>query len=198
MNFTYYDLLSNIIVGFFTMMAYLYTFGIDYDEDYVVAYIVASYVIGYVINAISSLLEDFWNWTIGGKPSERLLTIDSSKKYTGISKVRFYEAEEALNKLKEETGNSDVSNGGLFARAMRYSNCNKESRVPTFLAIYAFSRVLLTSITFVTLFMIVKSYTDWHVYLMLPILIICWNRFRECSYYYAREVLNEYLKQTSK
>ena len=195
MEFKYYDLLSNIIVGFFTMMAYLYAFGIDYNEDYTVAYIAASYVVGYVINALSSLLEGFWNWTIGGKPSEKLLTIDSTKKYTGISKVRFYDAEEALTKLKEEVGKMDAPFDLLFARAMRYSSGNKETRVPTFLAIYAFSRVLLTSVAIVTIIVIIKSYTDWHVYLMLPVLLICWNRFRERSYYYAREVLNEYLKK---
>ena len=195
MEFKYYDLLSNIIVGFFTMMAYLYAFGIDYNEDYVVAYIAASYVVGYVINALSSLLEGFWNWTIGGKPSEKLLTIDSSRSYTGISKVRFYDAEEALNKLKAEVGDPKASTGRLFARAMRYSSGNKETRVPTFLAVYAFSRVLLTSMSIVTLILILKSYSDWQVYLMFPITLICWNRFRERSYYYAREVLNEYLKQ---
>lgn len=195
MEFKYYDLLSNIIVGFFTMMAYLYAFGIDYNENYTVAYIAASYVVGYVINSLSSLLEGFWNWTIGGKPSEKLLTIDPNKKYTGISKVRFYDAEDALAKLKEEVGNADAPLGQLFARAMRYSSGNKETRVPTFLAVYAFSRVLLTSVAIVTIILIIKTYTECYVFLMLPVLLICWNRFREHSYYYSREVLNEYLKQ---
>lgn len=179
------------------MMAYLCAFGIDYNEDYVVAYIAASYVVGYVINALSSLLEGFWNWTIGGKPSEKLLTIDPKKKYTGINKVRFYDARDALAKLKEEVGNADAPLGQLFARAMRYSSGNKETRVPTFLAVYAFSRVLLTSVALVTIVLIIKSCTDWHVYLMIPVLLICWNRYKEHSYYYAREVLNEYLKQNS-
>jgi hypothetical protein len=30
------------------------------------------------------------------------------------------------------------------------------------------------------------------------LLIISWNRFKERGYYYAREVLNEYLKRTDK
>lgn len=195
MDFKYYDLLSCIIVGFFTMMAYLYAFGIDYNEDYTLAYIAASYVVGYIINALSSLLEDFWNWTIGGKPSEKLLTVEPSKKYTGISKVRFYEAEDALTKLKKEVGDVNAPIGRLFARAMSYSSDNAETRVPTFLAVYAFSRVLLTSISIVTIVLIATSYSDWHAYLTIPVLIICWNRFRERSYYYAREVLNEYLKK---
>ena len=70
MDFKYYDLLSSIIIGYFTMMAYLFAFGIDYNEEYSIAYIAAAYVVGYLINSISSLLEPFWYKSIGGIPSD--------------------------------------------------------------------------------------------------------------------------------
>lgn len=195
MEFKYYDLLSNIIVGYFTMMAYLYALGIDYNEDYAVAYIAAAYVLGYVINAVSSMMEGFWYKTIGGMPSNNLLTLKEGKEYTGTDKIRFYDGEEAIKKLKAELNDPNASIGKMFGRAMSYSNGNKDCRVPVFNANYVFSRVLLTAVTFVTVALIVSSSSDWRVYLIIPIWYICWRRFKERGYYYAREVLIEYLKQ---
>lgn len=60
MEFSYYDLLSRIIIGYFTLMTSLYAFDISYNEDYSIAYIAVAFVIGYFINAVSSLLESFW------------------------------------------------------------------------------------------------------------------------------------------
>lgn len=193
MEFKYYDLLSTIIVGYFAMMAYLFFAGIDYNEDYSVAYIAAAFVIGYLINAVSSLLENFWYWTIGGMPSDNLLTIDPNKKYTGIYRVRFYEAAKAIQCLKEDLNNQNANTRQMFGCAMRKTNGNQNSRVPDFNAQYAFSRVLLTTLFFVTIIAIVYHPCDWRTYLMIIPLLISWNRFKERGYYYAREVLNEYL-----
>lgn len=198
MDFKYYDLLSSIIIGYFTMMAYLFAFGIDYNEEYSIAYIAAAYVVGYLINSISSLLEPFWYKSIGGIPSDKLLTIEAGKTYTGISKVRFYEAEKAIQLLKAETGDANASTRKMFACAMRLTNGDSSTRVQDFNAQYAFSRVLLTTIFFVTIAVISTHYGVWQSYLLLIALVICWNRFKERGYYYAREVLNEYLKQKDK
>lgn len=198
MDFKYYDLLSSIIIGYFTMMAYLFAFGIDYNEDFSIAYIAAAYVIGYIINSISSLIEPILYKTIGGMPSDKLLTIVESKSYTGISKVRFYEAEKAIRLLKADTGDANASCGKMFACAMRITNGDSGTRVQDFNAQYAFSRVLLTTMLFVTIAVISTHYCDWQSYLLLIALAICWNRFKERGYYYAREVLNEYLKQKDK
>lgn len=195
MEFKYYDLLSTIIVGYFAMMAYLFFAGVDYNEDYSVAYIAAAFVIGYLINAISSLMENFWYWTIGGMPFDKLLTIDPNKKYTGIYRIRFYEVAKAIKCLKEDLGNPDANTRQMFGCAMRKTNGNQNSRVPDFNAQYAFSRVLLTTLFFVTIIAIAYHPCDWRAYLMIIPLIIAWNRFKERGYYYAREVLNEYLNQ---
>lgn len=195
MEFKYYDLLSTIIVGYFAIMAFLFFADIDYNEDYTVAYIAAAFVVGYLINAISSLLENFWYWTIGGMPSDKLLTIDPNKNYTGIYRVRFYEAEKAIASLKEDLNNQEATTRQMFGCAMRKTNGNQDSRVPDFNAQYAFSRVLLTTLFFVTIIAIAYHLCDWRYYLMIIPTVIAWNRFRERGYYYAKEVLNEYLNK---
>ena len=196
MEFKYYDLLSTIIVGYFAMMAYLFFAGIDYNENYSIAYIAAAFVVGYLLNSISSLMENFWYLTIGGMPSDKLLPIDpnkDNKEYTGIYRVRFYEAEKAIACLKEDLRNPNATTRQMFGRAMRKTNANQDSRVPDFNAQYAFSRVLLTTLFFVTIIAIAYHPCDWRTYLMIIPLLIAWNRFKERGYYYAREVLNEYL-----
>ena len=115
MEFSYYDLLSRIIVGYFTLIASFYAFGINYNEQHSIAYIAAAFVIGYFLNAISSIFENFWFWTIGGKPSDKLLTINPKKKYTGISKVRLYDTQQIINKLKKETNSKAPTTQELFS-----------------------------------------------------------------------------------
>lgn len=195
MEFKYYDLLSTIIVGYFAIMAVLFFAGIDYNEDNSIAYIAAAYVVGYLINAVSSLLENFWYWTIGGMPSDKLLSIDPNKKYAGIYRVRFYEAEKAIAYLKEDLDNPNANTRQMFGCAMRKTNGNQDSRVPDFNAQYAFSRVLLTTLFFVTIIAIAYHFSDWRYYLMIIPTVVAWNRFRERGYYYSREVLNEYLNK---
>lgn len=195
MEFKYYDLLSTIIVGYFAIMAFLFFAGIDYNECYSIAYIAAAFVVGYLINAVSSLLEKFWYWTIGGMPSDKLLTIDPNKKYTGICRVRFYEAEKAIDCIKEDLDNPKANTRQMFEYAMRKANGNHDSRIPDFNAQYAFSRVLLTTLFFVTIIAIVYHFSDWRYYLMIIPTVIAWNRFRERGYYYSREVLNDYLNK---
>lgn len=194
MNFKYYDLLSTIIVGYFAIMAYLIISGIEYNNDLSVAYIAAGYVVGYIINAVAGLMESFWYWTIGGMPSDVLLTPKTGQDYTGIRRVRFYHATEAVTKLREQLKDPQANTGKMFSVAMREANSNVNSRVPDFNAQYAFSRVLLTTILFVSAILIGYHPCDWKTYLILFPLLIAWNRFKERGYYYAREVLNEYLK----
>lgn len=195
MNFKYYDLLSTIIVGYFAIMAYLIISGTEYDADLSVAYIAAGYVVGYIINAVAGLMETFWYWTIGGMPSDVLLTPKAGKDYTGIRRVKFYHAEEAVTKLREQLNDPYANTGKMFSVAMRESNSNSNSRVPDFNAQYAFSRVLLTTLLVVSIILIAYYPCNWKTYIILAPLLIAWNRFRERGYYYAREVLNEYLKK---
>lgn len=195
MNFKYYDLLSSLIIGFFAIVALLYATGNEYDKDLTMAYMAGSYVVGYLINALSSLIEPFWYFTICGMPSDKLLTIDSKKKYTGINRVRFYHAQEAIDKLREQLNNKEADTKQMFSLAMRETNGNPSTRVQDFNAQYAFSRVLLTTLFVVTIVAIIFFPCNWKTYLAIIPLLISWNRFRERGYYYAREVLNEYLNK---
>lgn len=195
MSFKYYDLLSTIIVGYFALIAFLLISGIGYNEDYSIAYIAAAYVVGYVINAISGLLESIWYWTIGGMPSDVLLTPIEGKKYTGIRRVRFYHAEEAIEKLRKQLEDPTADTRKMFSLAMRETNSNADSRVPDFNANYAFSRVLLTTLFIVTIIVIAYYPCEWKSYLLIIPLLLSWIRFKERGYYYAREVLNEYLNK---
>ena len=82
MNFKYYDVLSRLVVGYLFLVVVMYSLQIEYNNDYTVAYLAVAFLCGYVINAIGSLLEPIYYFTIGGKPSNRLL----ADKYTNMSR----------------------------------------------------------------------------------------------------------------
>lgn len=189
MNIKAYDILSSLIPGFLVLLVLLSTLGFNYDKDYVIAYTAIAFLIGYIMNTLSSWLEDFYYFTWGGKPSRKLL--DGK----GIWKVFFYEHEKAKDLLTQESLKSSPSNDYLFSIAMRYANGKKDSRVDDFNANYAFSRVLLTTALTITSLLIFNNYNDWRYYAtLIPSLIIIWLRCKQRGYYYAKEVLNEFLK----
>lgn len=205
MNFKYYDVISSLVVGYVLLVITMYSFQIEYDNDYTVAYLAFAFVCGYIINSVGSLLEPIYYFTIGGKPSTRLLNNGKEKrcwlyhlfvpKNTGIKKVRFYETENVRKLLITGLEDENPSEDRLFSKAMREVNGDQDSRVPDFNAYYALSRTILTTILISTI-LIISSYPHcWQSYLSIIVLLICWNRYKERAYYYAREVLNEYLKK---
>jgi hypothetical protein len=173
----------------------MYAFGFTYDNTYSVPYLAGAFVIGYFINTISSLLEGFYYWTIGGMPSDKLLRINSQKKYSGISKIRFYHTAEVVAMLQQDLNDSDANERKMFSHAMIFSSSDEKCRVPDFNAHYAFSRVMLTTMLIIAVILLCRFYDKWGTYLIFIPLILSWNRYRERGYYYAREVLNEYLKK---
>lgn len=189
MNFKAYDILSSLIPGFLVLLVLLKLFELNYDKDYVIAYTAIAFLIGYVINTLSSWLEDFYYFTWGGKPSNNLL---EGKE---VWKVKFYEHAKAKNYLIQEVQSTNPTNDHLFSIAMRYANGKKDCRVDDFNANYAFARVLLTTSIVITISLIIFNYNDWRYYVtLIPLLVIIWLRCKQRAYYYAREVLNEYLK----
>lgn len=195
MNVKYYDILSSLITGYVVLVVVLLCMDIEYDSSYSVAYIAGALAIGYLINAVASLLEPIYYFTIGGKPSGKLLIKDEKKEYTGIKKVRFYHCDEIKRIIKEELNDENASIQKIFSHAMIQVNANNDSRVPDFNAHYAYARTFLTAMLILTIFIIAYFPCYWQSYLMFIPLIICWYRYRERGYYYAREVLNEYLRQ---
>lgn len=155
----------------------------------------AGYVVGYFLNAISSLIEPLLFKCICGKPSDKLLNPVPGQKWTGIKKVKFYFAEEAVKALKKDTGDAEATTDKMFGYAMRMANPNKDSRVPDFNGHYALTRVIFTTVLIAIVLVEVRFYAIWYSWaISLAILLLAWTRFRVWGYYYAREVLNEYLK----
>lgn len=205
MNFKYYDIMSNLVVGYVVLVIAMYSLQIEYNKDYTIAYLAFAFLCGYVINSVGSLLEPIYYFTIGGKPSSRLLNEGKEKhcllyhffipKNTGIKKVRFYETKNIRKILIRGLENENPSEDRLFSKAMREVNGDQKTRVPDFNAYYALSRTVLTTALVSTVFLLASYSFGWQSYLSIVILLICWNRYKERAYYYAREVLNEYLKQ---
>lgn len=207
MNFKYYDVLSNIVGGYVVLVIGLYSFHIEYDNEYSVAYLAIAFLCGYLINSIGSMLEPIYYFTIGGKPSNRLLNNENDEhcfiyhifipKNIGIKKVRFYETTEVRKILIKGLEDEDPSEERLFGKAMREVNSDPNSRVHDFNAHYALSRTILTTVLISSILIISYHSNYWQSYLSIVVLLICWYRYKERSYYYAREVLNEYLKKKS-
>lgn len=205
MEFKYYDVLSSLVVGYVVLIIGMYSFQIEYNSDYTVAYLAIAFLCGYIINSIGSLLEPIYYFTIGGKPSNRLLDDSKNKhcwfynlfvpKNTGIKKARFYETATARRLLLEGIENENPKEDRLFSKAMRTVNGDQNTRVPDFLAHYALSRTILTTVLISSALIIYANPDNWQSYLSIVLILICWNRYKERAYYYAREVLNEYLKK---
>lgn len=188
MTFKAYDLLSSLVPGFLCLLAFLNVLDDSFDKDMVVPYTAIAFFLGFLVNTASSWLEGFYFFTWGGKPSSLLL--DGKD----IWKVRFYSSVKAKNLLLEET-RPNAKNDELFGTAMRMANGQKDTRVEDFNAMYAFSRSLLTTSIIGTPLLLINHYEEWKYYaILLPILGILWLRCKQRAYYYAREVLNVYLK----
>lgn len=208
MNFKYYDVLSRLVVGYILLVVGLFSFNVKYNSDYTVAYFAVAFLCGYIVNAVGSLFEPLYYFTIGGKPSTRLLNENKEThhwiyylfipKNNGIKKVRFYETEKVRKLLMNGLESENPSEDRLFSKAMREVNGGESSRVSDFNAHYALARTVLTAVL-ISAVLIISSYPCYgKSYLLIVVLLICWNRYRERAYYYAREVLNEYLKKNEK
>jgi len=195
MDIKYYDLLSTAIIGVALIAVINYVFMGNVDIDGIV-YLVFGYITGYFINAIGSVLEPIYYKTIGGKPSDLLLTLVPGQNWTGYGKVRFYAADNVIKLLKKELNDPNASAQFLFEYAMKKVNNCKDTRVQAFNAQYAWSRTILTSVLLSNIVFAFRFYNEWIFWIIgLLLLFLSWNRFKERGYYYAREVLNEYIKQ---
>lgn len=185
-----YDILSTLIPGFLILFVLKEFFDYKYDKDFIVGYTVIAFFAGYFLNSLSGWLEPLFFWSWGGKPSSQLLAGKNDWK------VKFYETKKARELLVTEIGKSDAPNAQLFAVAMRNVHGIKDTRVDDFNGKYAFSRVVLTVALLSTILLGIRYYDDWRFYaIAVPLVFASWVRCRERGFYFAREVLNEYLKQ---
>lgn len=201
MNFKYYDIISTLICGVVLLFVVSIVINWDISKVNVVIVLSLAYVMGYILNAVSALLEPLYYWFMGGMPSDKLLRFPEPnccgkvRKYTGFGRVRFYEYEKVVKLLREELDDVDADEKKMFGKAMSYSNSNDKSRVPDFNAHYAFSRVMLTLVLVSACLIMTKYYDVWWAWLItLLVILLVGHRCKERGYYYAREVLIEYLK----
>lgn len=201
MNFKYYDIISTLICGVVLLFVVSIVINWDISKVNVVIVLSLAYVMGYILNAVSALLEPLYYWFMGGMPSDKLLRFPEPnccgkvRKYTGFGRVRFYEYEKVVKLLREELDDADADEKKMFGKAMSYSNSNDKSRVPDFNAHYAFSRVMLTLVLVSACLIMTKYYDVWWAWLItLLVILLVGHRCKERGYYYAREVLIEYLK----
>ena len=202
MSFKYYDTLSTLISGCVLVLILSFVLGKDSSNINPILLLALAYSMGYVLNAVSGLLEPFYFWTMGGRPSDKLLTPPSkccicqkTKDYTGYGRIRFYQYEKVANMLRSELEDPVANPKKMFGKAMSYSNSNSDTRVPDFNAQYAFSRVMLTLSLVVGIILAFDYYCYWWYWLILgTTIILLWNRCKERGYYYAKEVLIKYMK----
>jgi hypothetical protein len=200
MQFKYYDTLSSLISGSVLLFVLSLAIGWDIKDVNVVILLAVAYVLGYLINAISAMAEPVYYWFMGGLPSDKLLTppmpssCGKERKYTGFGRIRFYEYEKAIRLLREELDDDKADPRKMFGKAMSYSNSNDKTRVPDFNAHYAFSRVMLTLVIISAALMMTQYYNKWWSWVIaVGVILLFGIRCKERGYYYAKEVLVEYI-----
>ena len=202
MQFKYYDTLSALISGM--VLLFILTLAAEWDISNVnvVILLAIAFVIGYLLNAVSAVAEPIFFWFMGGKPSNRLLTKPKpnckgkAPKYTGFCRIRFYEYEEVIRLLKDELKDDTAEPEQMFDKAKTYAIANDKTRVSDFNAHYAFSRVILTLMIISTAVLMPLYYDKWWAWLIaVGVILLSGVRCKERGYYYAREILVEYLKE---
>lgn len=201
MQFKYYDTLSNLISGMALLFALSLATKWDINQVNAVVLTAIAYILGYVLNALSAIIEPAYCWMMGGMPSDVLLTPPKPscrgkiRDYTGYGRVRFYEYDKAILLLRDELNDPIASTKRMFGKAMSYSNSDGRTRVPDFNAQYGFARVMLTLGFVVAAIVIPLYYTLWWVWGVAALsLLLLGHRCKERGYYFAREVLVEYIK----
>lgn len=205
MNFKYYDTLSMLVSGVVLLFVLSITTEWDILEINTIVLLALAYILGYMLNAVSAIMEPIYFWFMGGFPSDKLLKKPTpgrrgkSRNYTGFGRIRFYEYEKIVKLLRQELNDEKANEGMMFSKAMSYSNSDDKTRVPDFNAQYAFSRVMLTLVIFSSAVLMPKYFDIWWAWCVaVAVVFLIGHRCKERSYYYAKEVLVEYIKAKEK
>jgi hypothetical protein len=192
-NFKYYDILSHLVPGlliYAVINHYMKQLAPDLP---VVPLLAIAYVIGYFNNTLSSWLEGFYRYLMGGNP------INSFFDKQGIWKVRFSRGMELKQLLRDKMENQTANNYQVFIEAMKIANSNSTSRLEDLNASYAFSRGIVTSLLITGSLIIYFNYSNFFAYLaVLSLLLISLFRCHQRNGYYVREVLNVVLTSFNK
>lgn len=116
MKMKYYDLLSTCTVGIIIVFIVNYFYNGNQEIDGII-YFALGYVTGYFINSIGSSLEKYYYFIIGGKPFNKLLKENNNKHYNGFGKIRLYNPNDIIKKIKINISNPNPSTEEMFNEA---------------------------------------------------------------------------------
>ena len=209
MNFSSYNILSQLVLGWFLIIALLLIRFEDSIENLeslqnisnvfkgiIVPGTALAFLLGFFINTFASWLEGFLDFSWGGKPSDKLLLEEPQ---TGMWKVWLYESPKIRQLLEKDFGEETDNNRKLFGVAMRNALLVKNTRIADMNASYAFSRGVFVTFLLIFLLYIVNCLRygtlNWALFgVLFLFLFISWLRAKQRGYYFAREVLTVYFQ----
>jgi hypothetical protein len=203
-KFEFYDVLGILVPGSILLALIAVSFpgvtpafvGIAFPAAFAVICLTAvAAFLGELVQAISSFLEPVFNWTWGGRPSERALKEGLGTRYFPADSANRIRA-----KLAKAVGDT-ASDRSLFLYAMQKAETSGNSRVAKFNGLYAYHRAMfalvLTSLGVILVSMCwgtVKQWFWWDkvgiVAVDLFLLVRFWLRPKQRGFYYFREVLS--------
>jgi hypothetical protein len=203
-KFEFYDVLGILVPGLILLALIAVSFpevtsgfaGAGFPAAFAVICLTAvAAFLGQIVQAISSFLEPVFNWTWGGRPSERALK-------EGLG-TRYFPPDSA-NRIRAKLGKAvgdKASDRSMFLYAMQKAETSGNSRVAKFNGLYAYHRAML-ALVLISLGVILGSmcfgtvkHWFWRdkigiVALDLLLLVIFWLRAKQRGFYYVREVLS--------
>jgi hypothetical protein len=150
-------------------------------------------VLGQMVQAIGSLLEPFYFWTWGGRPSDRSLRGHSKR----LSAVQADLLKKRLANHILAGASHDLSDCEIFVSAMALCNHKSLGRVERFNSLYAYHRALTTLLLVSTVATLSIIYFDdpnpraaWQVVgLQVVVMLLFWFRTKQRGAYFAEEVI---------
>ncbi len=203
-KFEFYDVLGILVPGAMLLGLIVVSFpltssafaSVEFPEAFAVICLIAvAAFLGQLVQAISSLLEPVFNWSWGGRPSERALDKGLGERYFPVDTARRIRA-----KLASIVGER-ATNRSLFLYAMQKAETSGNARVAKFNGLYAYHRAMLTLVLIALAILFASmcwgTVRHWPLGQQLEIMIagifllfIFWLRARQRGFYYVREVFS--------
>jgi hypothetical protein len=202
-KFELYDVLGILVPGIILLSLIAVSFpgiltassGIGFPAAFTVICLTAvAAFLGQLVQAIASFLEPVFDWSWGGRPSERALKEGLGTRYLPADSANRIRA-----KLAKAVGDT-ASDRSLFLYAMQKAETSGNSRVAKFNGLYAYHRAML-ALVLISLGVILASmcwgtvkHWSWRekigiVAVDFLLLVIFWLRAKQRGFYYVREVL---------
>jgi len=201
-KFEFYDILAVLVPGTL-LMACIGLFFPDIatpltamklpDGFALICLTTLSIFLGHSIHAVSSLLDPFWEWTWGGRASERAFARGLGNRYLPAET-----ATRIKGKLAAASGSAE--DRSLFLFAMQKAETSENARVSKFNGLFAYHRAILTLLLVGTALLGISmcwgraagwngAAKFWAFVGALAFLLLIWNRTKQRAFYYVREVL---------